>query len=62
MVFTFKKPSLSPLHVAVSNVAVSQMAVSLAASLNITNYNPIVAQACGACVRTQAPPPPQPET
>lgn len=40
MVFTFKKPSLTPLRVAVSDVAVSQVAVFLAASINIINYNP----------------------
>lgn len=40
VVFTFKKPSLTPLRVAVSDVAVSQVAVFLAAWINITNYNP----------------------
>ena len=40
MVFTSTKPSPIPLHVAVSDVAVSQVAVFLAASINITNYNP----------------------
>lgn len=40
VVFTSTKPSPIPLHVAVSDVAVSQVAVFLAASINITNYNP----------------------